>query len=35
VEGLPTSVQIVGAADSDARVLALGEWFEQRIASQP
>jgi aspartyl-tRNA(Asn)/glutamyl-tRNA(Gln) amidotransferase subunit A len=31
VEGLPTSLQIVGAADTDARVLALGQWFEQRI----
>jgi len=31
VEGLPTSLQIVGAADSDARLLALGRWFEQRI----
>jgi aspartyl-tRNA(Asn)/glutamyl-tRNA(Gln) amidotransferase subunit A len=31
VEGLPTSLQIVGAADADARVLALGQWFEARV----
>jgi aspartyl-tRNA(Asn)/glutamyl-tRNA(Gln) amidotransferase subunit A len=31
VKGLPTSLQIVGAADSDARVLALGQWFEERV----
>jgi len=31
VEGLPTSLQIVGAADADARVLALGQWFEARL----
>lgn len=33
VEGLPTSLQIVGAADADARVLALGRWFEGRWTS--
>ncbi len=31
VEGLPTSLQLVGRMDSDATLLALGQWFEQRL----
>ncbi|MFO1199559.1 MAG: amidase [Burkholderiaceae bacterium] len=30
--GLPAALQIVGAADADARVLALGRWVEARVA---
>ena len=30
VEGLPTGAQLVGRADSDATLLALGRWLEQR-----
>ena len=28
VDGLPGSLQIVGARDQDAALLALGRWFE-------
>ena len=31
-EGLPLSLQVVGAPDADATVLALGRWLESRIA---
>ena len=34
VQGLPTSLQIVGATDTDARVLALGRWFEDRVRNE-
>jgi len=32
VDGLPTSLQVVGAFDTDARVLAIGRWAEAAIA---
>lgn len=32
VDGLPTSLQVVGAFDADARVLAIGRWAEAAIA---
>jgi Asp-tRNA(Asn)/Glu-tRNA(Gln) amidotransferase A subunit family amidase len=31
VDGLPGSLQVVGARESDASVLALGRWLEARI----
>jgi aspartyl-tRNA(Asn)/glutamyl-tRNA(Gln) amidotransferase subunit A len=33
VQGLPSSLQIVGRTDGDAGVLALGQWFEARVAA--
>ena len=35
VDGLPTSLQIVARRDADAGLLALGRWFEARVAGQP
>ncbi len=34
-EGLPTSLQVVGAADADARLLALGRWIEPILGVVP
>jgi Asp-tRNA(Asn)/Glu-tRNA(Gln) amidotransferase A subunit family amidase len=33
VDGLPTSLQLVGRRDADASLLALGRWFETRLAA--
>jgi len=33
VDGLPTSLQLVGRRDADAGLLALGRWFETRLAA--
>ena len=32
VDGLPTSLQLVARRDADASLLALGQWFEARVA---
>lgn len=34
-QGLPVGLQIVGAADSDPRVLALGRWAEALVSEAP
>ncbi len=35
IEGLPTSLQLVARRDADASLLALGRWFEARVADNP
>ena len=34
-QGLPVGLQIVGAAESDPRVLALGRWAEALVSAAP